>query len=183
MSTHKLVPVEPTDEMVSATGLEPIRARAAYRAMLAFVPEVEQEPAAWLVRAKAFCGDVTTNKDSAEFFERCAPGSTTPLYLHPQPAQDAEYPACDYCGVIPDHHPWHGSGVHNGEDNPHIHACSNCRHKLPTPDVSALVEALEAMTRCFRPRTGEPGPDMHVEQVIHQAALDALAAYRNGGEA
>ena len=22
--------------------------------------------------------------------------------------QDDQYPPCDYCGVIPDHHPWHG---------------------------------------------------------------------------
>lgn len=48
------------------------------------------------------------------------------------PAQDDQYPPCDYCGVIPDHHPWHGSGMFNGEDSPHIHACNDCRHLLPT---------------------------------------------------
>ena len=47
-------------------------------------------------------------------------------------AQDDQYPPCDYCGVIPDHHPWHGSGMFNGEDSPHIHACNDCRHLLPT---------------------------------------------------
>lgn len=46
-------------------------------------------------------------------------------------AQDDQYPPCDYCGVIPDHHPWHGSGMFNGEDSPHIHACNDCRHLLP----------------------------------------------------
>lgn len=64
---------------------------------------------------------------------------------------DGQYPPCDYCGVIPDHHPWHGSGMFNGEDSPHIHACNDCRHLLPTrpakielqPDVAQLVEALE----------------------------------------
>lgn len=46
------------------------------------------EPAAWLVREKTFCGDVTTNKDAAEFCEQLSPNSTTPLYAHPQPAAD-----------------------------------------------------------------------------------------------
>jgi len=47
------------------------------------------------------------------------------------PVQDEQYPPCDYCGVIPDQHPWHGSGMFKGEDNPHIHACNECRHLLP----------------------------------------------------
>lgn len=42
------------------------------------------EPAAWLVREKTFCGDVTTDKDAAEFCEKLSPNSTTPLYAHPQ---------------------------------------------------------------------------------------------------
>lgn len=49
----------------------------------------------------------------------------------PAPVQDEQYPPCDYCGTIPDHHPWHGSGMFNGIDSPHIHACNYCRHKLP----------------------------------------------------
>lgn len=49
----------------------------------------------------------------------------------PAPAQDEQYPPCDFCGVIPDHHPWHGSGLFNGVDSPHIHACNGCRHLLP----------------------------------------------------
>lgn len=57
-------------------------------------------------------------------------------------AQAEQYPPCDFCGVIPDHHPWHGSGMFKGADSPHIHACNGCRHLLPAPDVSALVEAL-----------------------------------------
>ncbi|WP_312964521.1 hypothetical protein [Stutzerimonas kunmingensis] len=52
--------------------------------------------------------------------------------VEPAAAQDDQYPPCDYCGVIPDHHPWHGSGMFNGEDSPHIHACNDCRHLLPT---------------------------------------------------
>lgn len=44
MTNYKLVPLKPTEEMLSATGLEPIRARAAYRAMVAEAPAVEHEP-------------------------------------------------------------------------------------------------------------------------------------------
>ncbi len=55
----------------------------------------------------------------------------------PAPAQDEQYPPCDYCGVIPDHHPWHGSGMFNGEDSPHIHACNDCRHLLPASPAQA----------------------------------------------
>ncbi|EWC40174.1 hypothetical protein [Stutzerimonas stutzeri] len=47
-------------------------------------------------------------------------------------AQDEQYPPCDFCGVIPDHHPWHGSGMFKGFDSPHIHACNDCRHLLPS---------------------------------------------------
>ena len=43
-----------------------------------------------------------------------------------------KYPPCDYCGINPDHHPWHGSGVLNGIESRHIHACNACRHKLPS---------------------------------------------------
>lgn len=65
-----------------------------------------------------------------------------------QSAQDDAYPPCDYCGVVPDYHPWHGSGAFRGVENPHIHACNNCRHLLPTaqsaPDrVSVPVELAE----------------------------------------
>lgn len=42
-----------------------------------------------------------------------------------------DYPACDYCGVVPSYHPWHGSGLINGLENRHIHACDDCRGKLP----------------------------------------------------
>lgn len=42
------------------------------------------------------------------------------------------YPCCDYCGLVPSYHPWHGSGMINCEESPHIHACNECRHKLPT---------------------------------------------------
>lgn len=44
------------------------------------------------------------------------------------------YPPCDYCGTVPDYLPWHGSGLLNGAINKHIHACDQCRCKLPAHD-------------------------------------------------
>lgn len=68
-------------------------------------------------------------------------GGWVPLYTTPpQPAEG--YPACDYCGCIPDHHPWHGSGFINGAESPHIHACNDCRHLLPKSPQSAEVGEL-----------------------------------------
>ncbi|MPS98249.1 MAG: hypothetical protein E2581_07085 [Pseudomonas sp.] len=53
----------------------------------------------------------------------------------PAPQHHADpdgYPPCDYCGITPDYHPWHGSGMINGFENRHIHACDGCRGKLPS---------------------------------------------------
>lgn len=58
--------------------------------ILRIVPlSAPQEPVAWLVRERTFCGDVTTNKDSADFCEQLTPGSTTPLYTRPSPSVSA----------------------------------------------------------------------------------------------
>ncbi|WP_017903551.1 hypothetical protein [Pseudomonas asplenii] len=45
--------------------------------------------------------------------------------------EPVSYPPCDYCGIVPDYHPWHGSGLLGGVENRHIHACDGCRNKLP----------------------------------------------------
>lgn len=37
---------------------------------------------------------------------------------------------CDICHVVVTD-PWHGSGVLNGKVSKHIHACDDCRDKLP----------------------------------------------------
>lgn len=42
--------------------------------------------------------------------------------------------------------------------------------------AEALAEALRHMHTIFQPRT-EPGPDMHAESAIHEAAGQALAAF------
>lgn len=63
---------------------------------------------------------------------------------------DEQYPPCDYCGVVTDYHPWHGSGPINGRESPHIHACNECRHLLPSapkaddPVKQMLLDALES---------------------------------------
>lgn len=47
------------------------------------------------------------------------------------------YPPCDYCGATLDYEAWHGSGILDGVDQRHIHACDNCRDQLP---VSAVTD-------------------------------------------
>lgn len=61
------------------------------------------------------------------------------------PAEES-YPPCDYCGTVPDYHPWHGSGLINGEESPHIHACNECRAKLPAPADKGQGEPLIHIT-------------------------------------
>ena len=91
----------------------------------------------------------------------------------------AEYPPCDYCGITPDHHPWHGSGIFKGKDDPHIHACSDCRHKLPAPDAAQLVEALESAYHLIDNHSGETLPISHASDQMGMID-DALATYRKG---
>lgn len=55
-----------------------------------------------------------------------------------QPESKSEYPPCDYCGVIPTYHPWHGSGILNGVESRHIHACNDCR-KLLIDSIAATL--------------------------------------------
>lgn len=56
------------------------------------------------------------------------------------------YPPCDYCGNTPDHHPWHGSGILNGVESRHIHACNTCRHLLPGSQAELnLLNKVEQM--------------------------------------
>lgn len=72
-------------------------------------------------------------------------------------AQDEQYPPCDFCGVIPDHHPWHGSGMFKGIDSPHIHACNDCRHLLPSHTVQGeLVAWVTARTVDGQTVNGKP---------------------------
>ena len=95
-------------------------------------------------------------------------------YYHLPPAPVEEFPNCDYCGIIPDYHPWHGSGVINGTESPHIHACNECRHKLPAP-ISAYtaVDMTTAAAGGFRDGQAE------LCAVLNQAYM-ALIGYLPG---
>lgn len=53
--------------------------------------------------------------------------------------QSAGYPPCDYCGAAVDYMPWHGSGLINGIESRHIHACDNCRNRLPGREQQETV--------------------------------------------
>lgn len=64
MSAYKLVPVEPTDEMLNAGKREAHgnngardKAQRIYRAMLAAAPQPEQQPVEWQVRIRHAEGD------------------------------------------------------------------------------------------------------------------------------
>lgn len=51
-------------------------------------------------------------------------------YLEAEDAKAKEPLLCDYCGVVTEN-PWHGSGLFKGKERRHIHACDDCRLKLP----------------------------------------------------
>ena len=48
-------------------------------------------------------------------------------------SRESNYPPCDFCGCAMNEMPWHGSGLINGAISRHIHACNDCRDKLPAP--------------------------------------------------
>jgi len=84
-------------------------------------------------------GEAELRKDSTDFEDQRTHSDYMLFlagYRESQQAQqhNAEpgYPPCDYCGITPDYHPWHGSGMINGVENRHIHACDGCRGQLPS---------------------------------------------------
>ncbi|WP_430316949.1 hypothetical protein [Pseudomonas sp. p1(2021b)] len=72
-----------------------------------------------------------TQQDSTDLARAKARAELIDLLAKPAEQHQGEYPPCDYCGVIPDYHPWHGSGLLHGVENRHIHACDQCRGLLP----------------------------------------------------
>ena len=53
-------------------------------------------------------------------------------------AQDFDPLVCDYCDAETQD-PWHGSGMLNGAESHHIHACNQCRNLLPTTKAQGVV--------------------------------------------
>ena len=68
--------------------------------------------------------------------EACARLNSSPVSA----GNDAQYPPCDYCAEPLSYHPWHGSGLINGVESRHIHACDKCRHLLPTVSAGGVDE-------------------------------------------
>lgn len=90
MSDYKLVPVEPTPEMVEAArehhegeAYLPVRL---YKAMLAAAPAVQGEPVAW-VTADTVDGQTVNGKPRRIWWENNE-GVGLPIYTAPQPAPD-----------------------------------------------------------------------------------------------
>ena len=59
---------------------------------------------------------------------------------------DAQYPPCDYCAEQLNYHPWHGSGLINGAESRHIHACDKCRHLLPVVSAGGVDERVPELS-------------------------------------
>jgi hypothetical protein len=97
---YKLVPIEPTDEMMSAgCGIdckEPCYAdcknngilRAQYKAMLEAAPPADVEPVAWLIDDEMHLNGFTLEKRTADYYSLL--GKATPLYTQPPADKDAE---------------------------------------------------------------------------------------------
>ena len=108
----------------------------------------KQEPVAWAVEISG-CLKFFEQKKSAENarrrYEKVMDAERMepfPLYAE-QPEPESEYPPCDYCGTVPSYHPWHGAGLINGKESPHIHACTECRNKLPAPLAVVMPERMK----------------------------------------
>lgn len=114
-------------------------------------------------------------------------------YPAPAPAERVsqnDWPKCDYCGEVPDCHPWHGSGMFNLVDSPHIHACTDCRHLLPTPaapDVAGLLNRIVPRIDAGGPNPIDPALHccewtLHKERDrIHNEFADALSTFHREG--
>lgn len=144
----KLVPFHATREQVNAVFMHPDLARTLYRNMVEAAPAapVAQEPVAWRVSEPSEPSEPEIGHWLSE-----EPGTSwqrsEPLYTAPPAAEqpDVEYPPCDYCGASMEYMPWHGSGLINGVESRHIHACDNCRRLLPAaeqPDAAPVPREL-----------------------------------------
>lgn len=85
MSGYKLVPIEPTKEMIDAGGMAvssfPKDVLDQYQAMLASAPVVEQEPVAW-VSPKGLSRLSPDSPVNYALVHKRSNNETLPLYLH-----------------------------------------------------------------------------------------------------
>ena len=68
-------------------------------------------------------------------------------------AQDFDPLVCDYCNAETQD-PWHGSGMLNGAESHHIHACNQCRNLLPPTKAQGVVMPERAVIREVFMRNG-----------------------------
>lgn len=119
--------IEVASVMLSKASLESIinQTEQAVLAKLA-----EQEPVAWRITAKRFCGDTTKHKDAAEFWEKAEPGCVIPLYSCPMPVEAQEPVVYLYAGDL--------YSADGGDINDHIREHGTPLYSHPMP-----VEAQE----------------------------------------
>ncbi len=83
---------------------------------------------------------------------------------------DAHYPPCDYCAEPLSYHPWHGSGLINGVESRHIHACDKCRHLLPAVSAGGVDERAvpisSSLADYYRAAIAQSYPP--IQAVIHE---------------
>jgi len=158
MSDYKLVPVEPTADMVEAFKAmwslgfcDDRMAKECYAAIMNAAPAVQEEPVAW-------------KEPAANWLREKAAA---------QQALNEQYP--EHAKCYPTWESW-VLKLNWLADELSAGVAPQPAEQQTTPDVAALVEALEVMTRVFSPRNGEPGPDMHAETEAHQLATAALEA-------
>lgn len=97
MSDYKLVPVEPTPEMIDAGRSQSSFPLGVYKSMITAAPAVQGEPVAYMFADEWGRTKIVLGKETAEHW--APPGETIePLYTAPQPAE--QQPAPDVAGLI-----------------------------------------------------------------------------------
>lgn len=203
MSKYKLVPAEPTPEMVEAARDqhegEPYLPVSLYKAMINAAPAVQGEPVAYAVFAengniRIWCADpIQTETLRQQYGE-----ALQPLYAAPPPATAPLDYTDAYQGAMEDLAIWKRRALEAettvrkqdkiidrmGEDLNAINGPTFMgepvlpkRQPAEQPDVSKLVEALELARDRLESerRSGEWDP-------LIRDIDDALAPYRKGGE-
>ena len=84
---YKLVPIEPTQEMIDEGRTARTHPRERYKAMLAAAPAVEQAPVAW-VSPNALSRLSPDSPVNCALVHKRRNNETFPLYLHPQPTPE-----------------------------------------------------------------------------------------------
>ena len=94
MNKYKLVPAEPTPEMIHAGQMAvsgfPRDVLERWQAMLAAAPAVEQAPVAW-VSPNALSRLSTDSPVNCAVVHKIRINESFPLYLHPQPTPDVSH--------------------------------------------------------------------------------------------